>query len=117
MSTEAIAHQEDLLNWQHLRHVQLPRTIRNGQVNLLIGVDVPKALEPHEIRRCHVGNGPFAIRTAFGWTLNGTLGRPGNDDKTCFSSNLKSVDDDRQTLLMKYINQEFNEPLSLNVNQ
>ena len=112
ISTEAIARQEDVDNWQHLRNIQLPKAIINGQVTLLIGVDVPKALEPCEIRKCQVGGGPFAVKTVFGWTLNGPLGRPGIDGKNCFSVNSKSVDDDLQKQLMQYFNQEFSEPLN-----
>ena len=44
VSKEAIARQADVDNWSHLRNIQLPKAITNGQVDLLIGVDVPKAL-------------------------------------------------------------------------
>ena len=111
VSKEAIARQDDVDNWSHLRNIQLPKVITNGQVDLLIGVDVPKALQPCEIRRCE-GGGPFAVRTVFGWTLNGPLGRSGVNGESCFSSNSKSVDDALQKQLIKYFNQEFNEPLN-----
>ncbi len=42
------------------------------EVNLLIGADVPEALQPLEIRKSENG-GPFAVKTVFGWTLNGPL--------------------------------------------
>ncbi|MCP4798391.1 MAG: hypothetical protein GY893_00405, partial [bacterium] len=111
VSKEAIARQEDVDNWSHLQNIQLPKAIANGQVNLLIGVDVPKALQPCEIRRCEDG-GPFAVRTVFGWTLNGPLGRSGVNGESCFSSDSKSIDDELQKQLIKYFNQEFNEPLN-----
>jgi len=43
-------------------------------VDLLIGSDVPKALEPQDVKRSNDG-GPYAVRTLLGWTLNGPLGR------------------------------------------
>ena len=46
---------------------------------LLIGQDVPEALEPSKIRSRH-GNGPYATKGKFGWTLNGPLGRHGRSD-------------------------------------
>ncbi len=39
-------------------------TVKNG-MNLLIGVDVPEALEPDEVRKGE-NSGPYAVRTKFG---------------------------------------------------
>ena len=44
---------------------------------MLIGSDVPKALEPLQVIRS-VGDGPYAVKTMLGWTVNGPLG--GKDD-------------------------------------
>ena len=52
MSKEAIARQDDVDNWSHLRNIQLPKAITNGQVDLLIGVDVPKALQLNFTCKC-----------------------------------------------------------------
>lgn len=41
-------------------------------VDLLIGTNVPKALEPWEVVR-GVEGGPYAVRTLLGWTMNGPL--------------------------------------------
>lgn len=38
----------------------------------MIGIDVPKALEPWEVARC-VNGGPYAIKTMLVWTVNGPL--------------------------------------------
>ena len=100
VSTEAIARQEEVVNWQHLRNFQLPKSIINEQVTLLIGVEVPKALVPYEVRRSQAGGGPFGIKTVFRWTLNGSLGRPSIDGKSCFYANSKGVDDDLIELMM-----------------
>ena len=67
-----MARQEDVDQWRHLNGIKLPSEIRNGEVTLLIGIDVPEALQPHYV--CKNENGePYAIQTAFGWTLNGPL--------------------------------------------
>lgn len=68
--------QNDLDRWPHLRHVHLPEI--DSEVELLIGTNVPKALEPLEVIRS-VDDGPYAIKTFLGWTVNGPLGGNGNE--------------------------------------
>ncbi|KAI2651225.1 Replicase polyprotein 1a [Labeo rohita] len=53
-----------------LQTVHLPE-IEAG-IELLIGTNVPKALEPLEVIRS-VNDGPYAIRTMLGWTVNGPV--------------------------------------------
>ena len=74
VSKESIPRQEDVTRFPYLRDIQIP-TIKT-EVGLLIGNDVPKALEPREVRMSQ-DQGPFAIKTVFGWTINGPLGRFG----------------------------------------
>ncbi len=45
----------------------------DADVELLIGMNVPRALEPLEVIRS-VDKGPYAIKTMLGWTVNGPLG-------------------------------------------
>ncbi|KAK3518715.1 hypothetical protein QTP70_008921 [Hemibagrus guttatus] len=45
----------------------------NADVELLIGMNVPRVLEPLEVIRS-VDKGPYAIKTMLGWTVNGPLG-------------------------------------------
>ena len=78
ISTDGVACQDDANRWSHLAGIQVPERI-NAKVELLIGQDVPEALEPSEIRGLH-GNGPYATKTKFGWTLNGPLGGHGRSD-------------------------------------
>ncbi|CAM4597167.1 unnamed protein product [Leuciscus chuanchicus] len=66
-----IPRQDDLAKWPHLKHVYLPEI--DTDVELLIGMNVPRALEPLEIIRS-VDEGPYAIKTMLGWTVNGPLG-------------------------------------------
>lgn len=48
---------------------------------MLIGSDLPKALEPHEVRMSQI-RGPFVTTTVFGWTVNGPLGRMGGEQSS-----------------------------------
>ena len=68
---ENIPTKRDLNKWPHLKHIHLPQI--NEGIELLIGTNVPKALEPLEVV-CSVDGGPFATRTMLGWTVNGPLG-------------------------------------------
>lgn len=75
-SKRNIAQQEDVDKWPHLERVQIP-TIQ-AEIGLLIGTNVPKAMEPEEVNRS-VNDGPYAIRTLLGWTVNGPLRENGCD--------------------------------------
>ncbi|KAL7844709.1 hypothetical protein SRHO_G00232480 [Serrasalmus rhombeus] len=68
----SIPKQQDLDDWPHLKHIYLPEI--EAQVELLNGMHMPRALEPLEVV-WSVGDGPFAIKTVLGWTVNGPLGR------------------------------------------
>ena len=67
-----IPSQQDLEDWPHLKHVHLPKI--DAQVELLNGMNMPRALEPLEVI-WSVEEGPFAIKTVLGWTVNGPLDR------------------------------------------
>ncbi|KAI4882679.1 hypothetical protein NFI96_029603, partial [Prochilodus magdalenae] len=69
-SEENIPRQEDVNKWPHLSQVQLP-SIRAG-IDLLIGTNVPRALEPWQVVPS-VDNGPYAVKTRLGWIINGPL--------------------------------------------
>ena len=107
VSPEAITEQEDVNRWPYLSKVKLPAELRNGEVSILIGVDVPEALQPYEIIKAQQG-GPYAVRTKFGWTLNGPMRRLEAKGKHCYHLN-SSHDDLLNEQLRKYFNQEFNE--------
>ncbi len=66
-----IPRQQDLGKWPHLKHVCLPKIDAN--VEILLGTNVPSALEPLEVIRMEDG-GPYAVKTMLGWTVNGPLG-------------------------------------------
>ena len=72
ITCDDIPKQEDCKRWPHLNGIYIPKV--KCQVGLLIGNDNPKALEPREIKHSR-RKGPFAVRTVFGWTINGPLAR------------------------------------------
>ncbi len=71
-----IPRETDLQRWPYLKTVHSPE-IEAG-IELLIGTNVPKALEPLEVIRS-VNDGPYAIRTILGLTVNGPLFKDGEN--------------------------------------
>ncbi|GAA6094348.1 uncharacterized protein LOC115787620 [Tachysurus ichikawai] len=70
VSSDNIVSKEELSKWPYLAKVKVPRIMAN--VDLLIGNNAPKMLEPWEVINSH-GVGTYAIRTALGWVINGPL--------------------------------------------
>ena len=78
VSREHVPSQEDIERWPHLSPVVVS-SLQAG-VDLLIGNNVPKATEPWEVINS-VNDGPYAVRTVLGWSINGPLRSPtGSDD-------------------------------------
>ncbi|XP_033762629.1 uncharacterized protein LOC117344089 [Pecten maximus] len=68
----------DLQKWSHLCDVPVERI--DSDVGLLIGINVPKAMEPWDIVSSSE-NGPFAVKkTLLGWVVNGPLGLSPTDE-------------------------------------
>ena len=81
VTVEDIAVQSDVERWFYLKDIYLPCI--DADIELLIGNDVPKALEHQEVQRSEVQrSGPYAVRTPLGWTINGPLGRPSKSSRT-----------------------------------
>ena len=76
MSTDTIATQKDVNRWPHLSGIEIPSV--DTEIGFLIGSDAPQALGPTEIKQSK-DDGPFAMRIAIGWVLNGPMGRTGPD--------------------------------------
>lgn len=70
VSADNIATEEDIEKWPYLSKVRIPCI--QAEVDLLIGSNAPKMLEPWEVINSQ-GDGPYAIRTALGWVINGPL--------------------------------------------
>ncbi len=56
--------------WPYLKDVGLPSI--EAEIGLLIGANVPEIMEPWQVISSK-DNGPFAVRTKLGWTVNGAL--------------------------------------------
>ncbi|XP_043241053.1 uncharacterized protein LOC122391322 [Amphibalanus amphitrite] len=63
-----MASNDELKQWTYLQDIQLTRI--DAEVGLLIGSNCPEVLQPLEVRRSENG-GPFAVRTALGWVIQG----------------------------------------------
>ena len=59
------------MHWNHLKGITIPDCTK-GKVELLLGANVIEAVLQREVRVGRAGQ-PVAIRTAFGWTLTGTV--------------------------------------------
>ena len=101
---EAIARQEDVDRWPYLKGVNISHI--DAEIGLLIGSDVPEALQPKEIRPSENG-GPFATRTVLGWVLNGPLGRAATTQVSAanFVQGSKTLDE----LFHDFCNLEFSD--------
>ena len=100
---EAVSKQEAVNRWPYLNGIKI-QTINAG-IGLLIGSDVPQALQPCEIRQSQNG-GPFATRTVLGWVLNGPLGR--NQTKVP-TANFVQANRTLDQQFESYCNLEFND--------
>ncbi|XP_052697355.1 uncharacterized protein LOC128175621 [Crassostrea angulata] len=72
VSRKDIISLEDLQRWPHLRDIHIDRIPIDSDIGLLIGVNVPKAMEPWDIIPSK-DNGPFAMKTLLGWVINGPI--------------------------------------------
>ena len=64
--SEAIAKEEDVDHWPYLKGVKIAHI--DAEIGLLIGRNVPEALQPKEMRPSEDG-GPFATLTVLGWPI------------------------------------------------
>ena len=71
-----IMSQDDIKKWPHLRALNIPEL--KSEVELLIGSNVPHAMEPWEVIHAPSESNPFAIRTKLGWVVCGLLSPPVN---------------------------------------
>ena len=105
VSKSSIPQQEDVDKWEHLKGMKLPNL--NAQIGLLIGNDVPRALQSKQVKECR-GNGPYALKTIFGWTINGPLGKPTRTlTRSC--ANFILSDHSLHQQFQKFCNMDFND--------
>ena len=105
MSSSDIPTQDDVDQWPHLQGVFLPRL--DAEVGLLIASDVPKALDPLDIKHSQDG-GPYASRTRIGWAVNGPLGRRHHSSRS--STFVAKVDHRLQQMIEDFYNRDFTDP-------
>ncbi|KAK0144062.1 hypothetical protein N1851_017602 [Merluccius polli] len=72
--------QKDLERWPYLSEVQLPHI--EADVDLLIGTNVPKGMEPWRIIHSK-DDGPYGVKTILGWVVNGPLKRGCDHSSIC----------------------------------
>ena len=106
VSARDVPLQSDVDKWPYLEGISLPSI--DAEVDLLIGNDAPKALEPIEVRRSIEG-GPYAVRTALGWTINGPLGRK---NELCRTTNWIHTRADLDFQFERFCEMEFNDSKS-----
>ncbi|KAK0148998.1 hypothetical protein N1851_010605 [Merluccius polli] len=108
VSDQNIPREEDLKQWPYLNEVKL-NSIK-ADVSLLIGVNIPKAMEPLKVINSQ-DNGPYAVLTHLGWIVNGPLGISSHVDKhgrQQVTTNRISVARLEDLLIQQY-NQDFPE--------
>ena len=102
VSKNDIPTQEDVNQWPHLDGVFIPQV--DAEIGLLIASDVPKALDPLEVKHSQNG-GPYATRTRMGWAVNSPLGRLQGRSHT--SSFFLKVDPQLQQMVESFYNRDF----------
>ena len=85
---EDVPRREDVYQWEHLRNLTLPEI--DSEVELLLGCDVPAALEPWDVINSE-NDGPYAVRTRLGWTINGPLFAANTDTSDTHSVKVNHV--------------------------
>ncbi|XP_041455129.1 uncharacterized protein LOC121407938 [Lytechinus variegatus] len=89
-----MACREDIINLPYLKGIDIPLAGEH-EVGLLIGQDTPRALIPLEVRKGD--KGPYAVRTALGWSLHGPIASRGRcDASTNFIQGDTSLDEQVQ---------------------
>ena len=104
VSKKDIPTQEDVDQWPDLDGVFIPQVYVDAEIGLLIASDVPKAVDPVEVKHSQNG-GPYATRTRMGWAVNSPLGRFRGRSHT--SSFFLKVDPQLQQMVESFYNRDF----------
>ncbi|KAK0152983.1 hypothetical protein N1851_005350 [Merluccius polli] len=103
VSRENIPLQRDIDKWPYLSEVKLPHI--NAGVEILIGTKEYAILEPWKVIPSQV-KGPYAVKTALGWILNGPLRETdtavGVGALPLAAVNRIAIDDVEQLLIQQY---------------
>ncbi|XP_035983633.1 uncharacterized protein LOC118557555 [Fundulus heteroclitus] len=109
VSKRNVPQQEDINQWPYLQSIKLHNL--DADVDLLIGTDAPKVMEPWELINSQ-DDGPYAVWTRVGWVINGPLrSERRKTDCHAFTANRISVQN-LETMLIEQYNHDFNEKTS-----
>ena len=70
VTKEDMTRNEHLKDWPHLQSINIPEF--DSEVGLMIGNDVPQAIEPWEVINSPHEGAPFAIKSKLGWVVYGS---------------------------------------------
>ncbi len=94
-----ILHQNDINRWSYLRDVKLPHI--DADVELLIGNETPEVFEPWRVIHSR-NNGPYAVKTILGWTVNGPIRAHMEGEQRAVTVNWITVENIEKMLLQQY---------------
>ncbi|KAK0143396.1 hypothetical protein N1851_018466 [Merluccius polli] len=108
VSKDNLLTQNDLKRFPYLSGITLQSI--DADVEILIGMDVPKAMEPWQVLNSQ-NDGPYAVKTLLGWVVNGPLNscpamdRCGKPSVTVNRISLENI----TNLLIRQYNNDFPE--------
>ena len=102
VSREDIPRKSDVERWSHLEGIDIDEV--DCEVGIIIGNDVPKALQHKEVVESN-SDGPYAMRTVWGWTVNGPLGR--SDYQAATANFIQS--NELEKIFRRFCKLEFND--------
>lgn len=70
VSQKNIPREEDIKKWLYMKDARLCSI--KADIDMLIGINVPKAMEPLRINNSQK-DGPYAVQTCLGWLVNSPL--------------------------------------------
>lgn len=105
VSTDNIISEEELTKWPYLKELKIPHM--NSDVDLLIGTNASKLMEPWEVVNSQ-SEGPYAIKTLLGWVINGSVHGYGDSESGYPSVHAnRTVVDRIEELLTSQYNYDF----------
>ena len=83
-SRSSIPRRETARKWGHLKEVaeQIPDYVESAEIGLLLGTSCSRAIKPHEVIPGREDE-PWAVRTALGWGIVGTIDTQDERDNMC----------------------------------
>ena len=112
---EDLVTKEDVEPWQYLHEITVPELPKHQQVDLLIGNNVPRALEPVRVIQS-IGDGPYAVQTALGWEIHGMQKLTNSASSRMISVHRVTVEDVHNNMIAMY-NHDFSERVTDDVPQ